>query len=513
MIKVTATTPFGAVLEREPDGGYQSALPCRVYLNGAFHCETAKNIISLFGLLPGTRYRVELRGLPEPVTGEFQTEAAGFVLDVRHYNAQGDGSCNDTAAIAAAIYTAPDGAVVVFPPGRYLVDHILLKSGVDLYLQRGAVICHNPDRDSLAIVKGYQKNYDHTGVTIGASWEGHPLDCFCSLVYGKDIQNVRIYGHGVLDGGGGAGGWWEHPKEKNRAFRPRNLFLNHCADILVAGIESRNSAAWNIHPFYSDNLRFYDLAVHSAPTSPNTDGLNPESCAHVEIAGCHFRVGDDCIAIKAGKFFMSRRHLKPCRNITIRSCLMEQGHGGVVIGSELSCGVRDVVVRRCVFRGTDRGLRIKTRRGRGDTAAVAGVHFHHNEMEGVRHCIVVNMFYNCDPDGHSEYVQCKTPLSVDEGTPAVRDIWVRNLIARRTTGCGVFLYGLPESPIHGVRIENSRFDLLPDRPAECPAMMDDPVSLPDAGIIARHVRGLRLTDNCWTGPHTDRVDETEDADG
>lgn len=513
MMNISAATPFGVVVERDSPSCYRASALYQVYLDGVYCGEDDRNLLSLFGLRPGTAYTLELRFPQGSECCEFRTEDAGFVLNAQEYGAAGDGVHSDTAAVNAAIYTAPAGSVVRFPRGRYLVEQVLLKSGVDLYLEEGAVLLHNPDRAALAVLRGYQKDYHHTGVTVNASWEGNPLDCFCSLLYGKDARSVRIYGSGILDGNGSAGDWWRYPKEKRGAFRPRNIFLNHCSDISVMGLTSRNSAAWNIHPFYSDNLKFYGLRVESDPASPNTDGLNPESCENVEIAGCHFRVGDDCVAIKAGKYYMSRYHRRPCRGIAIRGCLMEEGHGGVVIGSEMSCGVENVTVERCRFERTDRGLRVKTRRGRGETAVVDGVRFSCVELHGVRHCFVVNMFYNCDPDGHSYYVRCKEPLPVDEATPAVRNITLCDVKADEISGSCAFLYGLPEQPIENVRIADSVFSYLPDRGAECPAMMDDAVAIPELGIFAENVTGLRLENNRFSGPHTDQIRSTEDNNG
>lgn len=505
MYQILLLTPFGFVAELEGEDCYRAEKPYEIWLNGQLHSEEDKQVISIFGLLPDTLYQVELRGMQNPVAFAVKTEKAGYVINVKDYNAVGDGKTNDTSAVNAAVYTAPKGAVVYFPRGVYIIDQIFLKSGVDIYLERDVVLKQNTDRSSLAILKGYQKDYDFTDVTVNASWEGNPLDCFCSVIYGKDVEDICIYGHGTIDGSGMEGGWWLNPKKKKLAFRPRNIFLAHCCNITVSGITSQNSAAWNIHPFYSSNLAFYGLQIKSSPDSPNTDGLNPESCENVDIIGCHFHVGDDCIAIKSGKLYMSRKHLRPCVNIRIRNCFMEQGHGGVVIGSEMSCGVKNVEVSRCLMQGTDRGLRIKTRRGRGNTAVVDAVSFSNVEMDGVVHCFVVNMFYNCDPDGHSNYVSCKTPLPVDGGTPAIRNIIISGVTARGITGSGVFIYGLPESVAEGVVIRGSSFDFADGRRRECPAMMDDPVIIPDMGIFIENAKNVQMEDNRFTGQYVNHV--------
>lgn len=511
MCRILTLTPFGFVLELEEEGCFTTKKPYTLSINGEPVRTNNELVLCVFGLCPDTDYHLVFEGLQHTSELHIRTEPCEFLINIKDYNAAGDGTCSDTAAIQAAIYAAPEHSVIIFPRGEYLVEHIFLKSNLDYYLEEGAVLRQNPDRNTLAILKGYQKNYHYTNATVNASWEGNPLDSFCSLLYGKNIENVRIYGKGTLNGSGAEGDWWQNPKVKNRAYRPRNLSLFQCRNITVSGLTSENSAAWNIHPFTSENLAFYGLTIKSNPNSPNTDGLNPESCENVTIAGCHFQVGDDCIAIKSGKFYMSRRHYRPSKNIFIRHCFMEEGHGGVVIGSEISCGVQNVHVERCYFLNTDRGLRIKTRRGRGDTSVVDGIHFSHVQMDSVRHCFVINMFYHCDPDGHSKYVSSKQPLPVDESTPTVQNITITNVTANDISGSAVFLYGLPERNIQHISIEHSRFSFSNNRVLECPDMMDDPIKIPKLGIFARNIGGLQMQQNQWIGEHVIELEQSEDS--
>ena len=472
MYKILMNTPFGFVFELENDSCYFAG-DYDITINREFFGRQNTNVCAIFGMSADTEYSVHLAGNNWEIDFLIRTEKPRWVVDVRDYNAIGDGISDDTAAINIALYTAPTGAVVHIPPGEYLVSQILLKSGVDIYLAKDAVIKQSIERKNLAIIKGYQKSYDHQSAALNASWEGHPLDCYCSLIYGGDAKDIRIYGEGILDGNGDIGGFWENAKIKNIAFRPKNLLLVNCEDITLAGITSRNSASWNIHPLYTHNFRALALKIESDADSPNTDGLNPESCQDVEIIGCKFSVGDDCIAIKAGKFYMSQAHYKPCRNITIRNCHMERGHGAVVIGSEISCGVQNVYVSRCIFTETDRGLRIKTRRGRGELSVVSGIVFENVIMERCVHGFVVNMFYFCDPDGKSEYVRTKDKLPVDEYTPKIGDITLRSIKATEILGTAIFVYGLPESPVACLNVVDCKFEFAVERVLECPAMMED----------------------------------------
>jgi len=187
--------------------------------------------------------------------------------------------------------------------------------------------------------------------------------------------------------------------------------------------------------------------------------------------------------------------------VTIRQCLMEKGHGGVVIGSEMSCGVNDVTVTNCLFRGTDRGLRIKTRRGRGKHAVVDGVTFKNVQMERVRHAFVVNMFYNCDPDGKSDYVKDKDVQEKDEYTPTVKNLSFTHIVTKEMLGCAIFIYGLPENKVSGVRIENCSFSVAKQmkRIHECPAMMCDFKRIKNLGTFIKNAENVVMQDNEFIG--------------
>lgn len=485
MYNLLEVLPFGFVFELVNETCHFSQ-GYELYLDGQLHSTDNRNVVSVFDLKPSKQYAVELRFADgETLAFRVTTGYVNYVINVRDYNATGDGVTDDTAAIAMAIYAAPEAeSVIYFPPGEYLVDQILLRSYTDIYLARGAVLKQSFARKKLAIIKAYQKNRKHTAVQVNSSWEGHPIDTYASLIYGNQVSNVRIYGAGVIDGNGDIGGFWENPKVKNIAFRPKNIFFTHSAYISVLGVTSRNSASWNIHPFYSDHVRLIDVKVQSVEVSPNTDGIDPESCTQVDIIGCHFSVGDDCIAIKSGKYYMAAQHLRPTRQVTIRNCFMEKGHGAVVIGSEIACGVSDVSVSQCLFQDTDRGLRIKTRRGRGETSVVERLSFDNVQMVRVKHGFVVNMFYHCDPDGRTLYVKDKTVTEKDAMTPTIRDITLNNVHATDLRSSAVFIYGLPENPVTGITATNCHFGFAPDRETyPYPAMMCDFEPIENLGVF------------------------------
>lgn len=507
MYKILKNTAFGFIFELENNYSYHTNITYEIYINNKLYCSTNKNVVSVFGLKPNTNYEVKLKGFEEEIIFKVKTKNPSYIINVRDYNAKGDGVCCDTSAINIAIYSAKSGATVYIPKGIYIVDQILLKSNVDIYLEKGAVLRQSVNRSDLSVLKGYEKNYNHTEAYINASWEGSPLDCYCSLIYGKDIENVHIYGHGEVDGNGDLGQWWINPKIKNVAYRPKNIFLVECKNITVSGLASQNSASWNIHPFYCSYISFYDLKIRSVCTSPNTDGLNPESCKDVEIIGCHFSVGDDCIAIKSGKYFMSKSHYAPTKNVVIRNCYMQKGHGGVVVGSEMSCGVKDVLVTKCIFEETDRGFRIKTRRGRGNKAIVNNIKFFNVRMNKVKHCFVINMFYNCDPDGKSDYVRNKNITVKDEEAPSIKNIEISNIIAKDIVGSAVFIYGLPESKVENICIKDNIFEFYKERINEVPAMMDDFDVIKNLGVYINNGTNVKLDNNEFIGKSINIINE------
>ncbi|MGF6989722.1 polygalacturonase [Lachnospiraceae bacterium PM6-15] len=513
MLTIIKNTPFGFVLKLNYDTPYYAEAAYELYIDEKLWGTYRENIISVFGLKPDTSYQLRIETKTVNYQLEAKTRSADYVIDITHYNASGDGVANATSGINTAIYLAPKGAIVRFPKGTYLVDQILLKSDVSLYLEAGCVIKQNTQRSSLAVLKGFQKDYNYEKATVGASWEGNPLDTYSSVLLGFGVENVEIFGDGVIDGNGLEGDWWQNPKVKKVAYRPKNIFLNKCKNITLMGFTSKNSASWNIHPFYCEQVEIYNLSLQSDKNSPNTDGINPESCQRVIIAGCRFDVGDDCIAIKSGKYFMSQFDYQPCEDIQISNCYMGSGHGGIALGSEISCGVRRMQVSQCFMEGTDRGIRIKTRRGRGSGSLVENVMLSKLYMKEVKHGIAINMFYNCDPDGKSEYVQSREAAPKDKYTPAIRDILIEDVELTGIRGCGIFMYGLPESKIENVRIENSRFSFSEQRVAEVPEMLEDFAMIKDLGIYIWNTDNLSLDNNEYSGSYVSMIGEEGKCEG
>ena len=179
--------------------------------------------------------------------------------------------------------------------------------------------------------------------------------------------------------------------------RPYLICFEHCKHVKILDVKLTMSPAWTVHPLYCEDLEVRGISIRNPWNSPNTDGINPDGCQNVRIADCLVDVGDDCITLKSGTEETPEK--QPCENITITNCNLVHGHGGVVIGSEMSGGVRNVTITNCVFQDTDRGIRVKTRRGRGgvmESVLVSNV-----MMERVLCPFVFNMYYQCGAQGTS----------------------------------------------------------------------------------------------------------------
>lgn len=467
-----------------------------IYVNDRYYGTTDKVITSIYDLQPDTDYRIRMENGQDRAGLELKTDHEFVTLNVKDFGAKGDGSQDDTLFIQAAIMACPKEGRVWIPEGCYRITSLFLKDDLTLELGRAAVLSAETDRSRFPVYPGLIQSYDEEDEYNLGTWEGNPLPMFTGIITGVHVKRVTIYGQGIIEGNANDNpdNWWYNAKVKRGAFRPRMIFLNHCEDVVIQGIQVQNSPSWNIHPYFSDHLRFIDLKVLNPKDSPNTDGLDPESCKDVEITGVYFSLGDDCIALKSGKIYMGAKHKIPCENITIRQCCMRDGHGSITIGSEMAGGVKNLTVRDCLFLHTDRGLRIKTRRGRGKDAIIDGVLFENIHMDQVMTPFVVNCFYFCDPDGHTEYVRTRECLPVDERTPDIRSLVFRNIEAAGCHVAAAFFYGLPEKKIRKIVMEHVHVTYAEDAKQDVPAMMDDLEPCAKMGIFADNIESLTLRD-------------------
>jgi polygalacturonase len=385
-------------------------------------------------------------------------------VDMKQAGAVTDGSKLNTELINSTINRlhANGGGTLFFPAGTYLTASIHMKSNITLELEAGAVL-------------KFSDNFDDYLPFVEMRYEGVMMKSFQPLIYALDAENITIKGEGMFDGQGKA--WWmeffrviidlkDHGKRNINKYQPmfeeandmkalyaetnedyhnpldrrfmRPPFIQpiRCKNVRIEGVKIINSPFWTVNPQFCDNVTVKGVTIHNVP-SPNTDGINPESCKNVHISDCHISVGDDCITIKSGRDLQARKIGVPCENITITNCTMLSGHGGVVIGSEMSGGVKKVTISNCVFDGTDRGIRLKSTRGRG--GVVEDIRVSNIVMSNIKkEAIVFNLKYSKMP---------QEPKS--ERTPEFRNIYISGLSVRGVH-TPLKVVGLEEAPIEGI---------------------------------------------------------------
>ncbi|MGL5433845.1 MAG: glycoside hydrolase family 28 protein [Lachnospiraceae bacterium] len=483
-------------IEIEDGSIFETEQKYDIYINDVFYGTTTKVITSIYNLKPDTDYVISVVCGEEKAYLPVRTDYEFVTLNVRDFGAKGDGEQDDTLFIQAAVMACPKESRVLVPEGVYRITSLFLKDDIRIELALGAVLSAETDRTRFPVFPGMIQSYDEEQEYNLGTWEGNPLPMFAGIITGVNVKNVLIYGEGEINGNASdkPDNWWYNPKQMRIAFRPRMIFLNHCENVVVEGITVRNSPSWNIHPYFSRHLRFLNLSVLNPKDSPNTDGLDPESCQDVEVAGVYFSLGDDCIAVKSGKIYMGSKYKVPSEDIMIRQCCMRDGHGSITIGSEMAGGVRNLIVRDCLFLNTDRGLRIKTRRGRGKDAIIDGILFENIRMDHVMTPFVINSFYFCDPDGYSEYVRTKEMLPVDGRTPDIRTLVFHNIEATNCHVAAAFFYGLPEKKIRKILMEHIRISFAAEPKCAAPAMMEEVKPCTGMGIFAQNIETLLLRD-------------------
>jgi polygalacturonase len=382
-------------------------------------------------------------------------------FDITKFGAVGDGKASCTGAIhkTIAACAAAGGGRVLVPDGRFLTGAIRLESRVNLHLADAATLAFTAD------LKEYP--------VVFTRWEGVELMNFSPFIYAFEARDLAITGRGTLDGQASEQHWWSwrQPSPGNpgrdraarnrliemqargvpvaqRVFgtgdylRPNFLQPYRSRNILIDGPTIVNSPMWEIHPVLCQNVTVRNVTVRSH--GPNNDGCNPESCRDVLIENCTFDTGDDCIALKSGRNDDGRRINVPVENVVIRNCSMKDGHGGVVIGSEISGGARNVFAEKCRMDSPqlDRALRIKTNSVRG--GVVEGVYMRDVTVGQVAEAVVtINFFYEEGEGGPHR--------------PVVRDIEVRNVTSRKSRHA-LLLRGFRNAPISGVRLQDCTFD-------------------------------------------------------
>lgn len=491
-LSVAAALPTALALEIANGHCFRSPAPHSVRVDGVEALVTDRNSFTLRGLKSDTEYRIEVESGGQVYRLTARTRPLTAVLDPRAFGAKADGVSDDTRALQAALSACPPQGLVRLADGDFVSGPLFLKSHTRLEVAAGANLLGLRDIDAWPLLPGILSDENGTAIAFLGSWEGEPVTCHAALLNILSAEDVMIYGDGTVDGRAGFDSWWSRPKTPFAGWRPRLIYAVDSRDLTFEGVTLTNSPSWTLHPLHCTDIRAVNLSITAPADSPNTDGLNPESCTGVSITGVHFTVGDDCIALKSGKLGMAKQALRPTRNVTIANCHMQDGHGAVVIGSEMASGVYDVRVRDCLFTGTDRGLRIKTRRGRGKDAIVRNIHFDNIRMENVGTPFVINSFYWCDPDGKSDYVGSTEPLPVDDGTPSLGGFTLTRIHCTGVRLAAAWLLGLPERPIDGISIDDFSVRYAADVTPEAPDMAASIPAVARRGIHISHARHVRL---------------------
>lgn len=409
-----------------------------------------------------------------------------YQVDIRDFGAKADGETLNTEAINNAIKAVSEkgGGKVVIPEGLWLTGPVVLQNNVNLHVEKNALVLFSGDADLYPLVR--------------TSFEGLDMLRCQSPVSAMNAENIAITGYGVLDGSGDSwrpvkrnkmtdgqwksllksGGvvdesgkvWYPNEgalkasiltgsKEKReisdsewegmkRWLRPVLLSIVKSKRVLLEGVTFRNSPSWCLHPLSCEDLTLNGVKVFNPWYSQNDDALDVESCKNVVVTNSLFDAGDDAICIKSGKDADGRRRGEPCENVLVKNNTVLHGHGGFVVGSEMSGGVRNVYVADCTFIGTDVGLRFKSTRGRG--GVVENVYVDNINMINIPGDALIADLYYAVKDAPGAPVP-----AVTEETPSFKNIHISN-ISCKGAGRAMFLNGLPEMPIENFSVRNMR---------------------------------------------------------
>ena len=417
-----------------------------------------------------------------------------YTVNLKKFGAVGDGVTLNTKAFEKAIaaLTKKGGGHLVVPQGVWFTGPIVLQSNIDLHLEAGAVIQFSGDEALYPVIK--------------TSFEGLDTRRCQSPLSANGAENISITGKGVIDGNGQfwrpvkkgkmTEGQWKEVLERpggveskkgywvpNQAYadaeksanmnvpkastdaewnaikrflRPVMVSLVNCKNVLLQGVIFQNSPAWNLHPLMCENIILDDVLARNPSYAQNGDALDLESCKNALIVNSKFDAGDDGICIKSGKDKDGRLRGRLCENVVVDGCTVFAGHGGFVVGSEMSGGVKNILVANCQFLGTDVGLRFKSTRGRG--GIVENIFIDNVAMTDIKtDAITFNMYYGgksvaemlADGDNPDNV----TKMPVTEETPIFRNIDIKNIVCNGA-GRAMEFNGLPEMPINGIRLLN-----------------------------------------------------------
>ncbi|MBQ3427077.1 MAG: glycoside hydrolase family 28 protein [Clostridia bacterium] len=431
----------------------KTAAEYEVFCNGEYYRTVERGDCTIEGLMPGREYVITVTGGGACGRLTVRTRRDGGIFNISDYGAVGDGRTVNTRAIQAAIDACAEDGTVLIPSGVFVSGAIYLKSDMTLRVEDGGTLLGSEDPADYPI-KRYR-------------WEGRECDCYSSLVnvaFDSDskFKNITIEGRGKIDASGVA--LFNAERAEGRAQRGRAICIRNTDGVYYKDITVKQSPSWCVHSIYCNGVTANNIKIYSKydedrsrvyPHIFNGDGFDPDSCRDVYVFGCMIASGDDCVAIKSGRDEEGRAVGLPTENVRITDCRFENGFG-VAIGSEVSGGVRNVLVRDCSFTHVYSIGSVKSPRGRGNVienvlyenceGEYQDDEFH--DCEWFRGGIYVDNFYSIlefDP---------RRAEPVTDGTPKIRNVTFRNIIMKTRVSNAVWLAGLPESPLEDITLEN-----------------------------------------------------------
>ena len=414
-------------------------------------------------------YRVYTRQLPFSMPEVAAPVFPKKTVSLAQYGAKGDGKTLCTEAFSKAIdeLSRQGGGRLSVPQGVWFTGPIVLKSHVDLHLEKGAVILFSGDMDLYPVIE--------------TNYEGELRKHCQSPVSAVGQTDIAITGQGIIDGNGicwrplkkekVTEGQWKkftskggvfprstmwYPSEERVKMRPVLLYLESCRNVLLQGVTFQNSPNWCLHPLLCENLIVDQVMVRNPAYAQNGDAIDVESCRNVLVINSSFDAGDDGICLKSGRDEQGRRRGRPTENVVVDGCTVFNGHGGFVVGSEMSGGVRNIWVNDCQFLGTDAGLRFKSCRGRG--GVVENIYIRNISMADILgDAVTFDLFYGgksvIEQLESGERINNIAAEPVGEGTPVFRNIDIQHVVCRGAHRA-LWFNGLPEMPISDIRLSD-----------------------------------------------------------
>ena len=251
MLKTLFVSSSSACFEWKNELPYYAETEYTIYLNGKEVLTSSTNVFSVFGLTPDTEYKLTSSN-DAAGTVTFKTAKDSFTINVKDFGAVGDGTTDDTVAIQTAINCLPCGAKLYFPAGVYLSAPICLKSHMVIEFSENATLLGHTDTGKYPVIPGHALDMTSGDDVEFGTWEGNSVNMHQALIFAQYAEDITIIGPGTVDGNAQNSIWWDNPKAP--IGRPRLLFFNRCNKITVHGIIAQNSASWQIHPYYSQNI-------------------------------------------------------------------------------------------------------------------------------------------------------------------------------------------------------------------------------------------------------------------